>query len=438
MNPSVAGITSEVDSAHAPFLSKGYVKGLQCQECGTMYPQTAAYVCEECFGGLEVAYDDAVADAVAAWKTNRRPKNLWRYRELLPLDGAPCVGFTSGFTPLHPAKNLAKEWGCREIYIKDDTVNSPTLSYKDRVVPVAISKAKELGFKVASCASTGNLANAVSAHAARAGMKRVIFIPHDLEANKIIGSLVFEPLVVAVRGTYDDVNRLCSQLADTYPWAFVNVNLRTYYTEGAKTFGYEVAEQMGWHFPAHMVVPVAGGTILPKIWKAFKELKRFGLVQDDLPCIYAAQAAGCAPVATALMENTDTIRPVKEPKTIAKSIAIGDPADGYMVLDTVRESGGAGEMALEHEIVEGIRTLARTEGIFTETAGGVTMACTQKLVQNKVIPSDEPIVISITGNGYKTVEPLAGHLGKVQTIEPNVKSFRSICGGLVDGWDTPA
>jgi threonine synthase len=402
-----------------------YVKGLRCRECGAEAPVAPLHVCETCFGPLEVVYDyDAIRRVLTHERIASRPRNLWRYRELLPVDGEPRIGNWSGFTPLVRADRLAAVLGVKELYIKDDSVNHPTFSYKDRVVSVAISKAIEFGFDTVSCASTGNLANSVSAHAARAGLHCYIFIPDDLEQGKVIGSTIYGPRAVAVRGNYDDVNRLCSEIADKYGWAFVNINVRPYYTEGAKTYGFEVAEQLGWKLPKHIVVPTAGGTILPKVAKAFKELRDLGLVDGDFK-IYSAQAAGCAPVVHAIHKQTDLIAPVK-PDTIAKSIAIGNPADGFYVLKAVRESGGWGECVTDREIVEGIQLLARTEGIFTEPAGGTTVAVTRKLVQQGRIPRDESIVISVTGNGYKTLEAVLDTVEQPFRIPARLADFDAL------------
>jgi len=355
-------------------------------------------------------------------KVERRARNLWRYAELLPVKGEPRVGLYSGFTPLVRAYRLGEVLGVRELYVKDDSVNHPTFSYKDRVVSVAISKAVEFGFDTVSCASTGNLANSVSAHAARAGLNCYVFIPDNLEQGKVLGSSIYGPKVVAIRGNYDDVNRLCSEIADKYGWAFVNVNIRPYYTEGAKTYGYEVAEQLGWRLPRHIVVPTAGGTILPKVAKAFQELQEIGLVEKQPFKIYSAQAGGCAPVVQALHRGTELISPVK-PNTIAKSIAIGNPADGFYVLKAVKESGGWGESVTDQEIVDGIRLLARTEGIFTEPAGGTTVAVTKKLIDIGRIPRDESIVISVTGNGYKTLEAVVDSVEKPFQIDARLQEF---------------
>jgi threonine synthase len=400
-----------------------FVKGLECRECGQQYPKEPLHVCETCFGPLEVVYDyERIRKSISREKILSRSKNLWRYRELLPIDGEPRAGLYSGFTPLIRASRLAEVFGVKELYIKDDSVNHPTFSYKDRVVSVAISKAIEFGFDTVSCASTGNLANAVAAHAAKAGLNCYVFIPDGLEQGKIIGSAIYGPRTVAIKGNYDDVNRLCSEIADKYGWAFVNVNLRPYYAEGAKTHGFEVAEQLGWKLPRHIVVASAGGTILPKIAKAFKELKQVGLVEDGECKIYSAQASGCAPIIQALRRGTDLISPVK-PETIATSIAIGNPADGYYVLQAVKESGGWGESVTDAEILDGVKLLARTEGIFTEPAGGTEVAVTRKLIQQGRIPRDESIVISVTGNGYKTLEAVAKSVEQPFTIKANLKNF---------------
>ena len=381
---------------------------LRCHLCQTVFPPTALWVCDRCLGPLEVSFDyDVVAKTISRTAIEARPRNLWRYRELLPIDGEPRTGLHSGFTPLVRADRLAARLGVKELYVKDDSVNHPTCSYKDRVVSIAATRAVELGFTVLACASTGNLAGSVASHAARLGLDCSVFIPDDLEAGKVAGASVYHPRIIAVRGTYDDVNRLCTQVADQYGWGFANINLRAYYAEGAKTYGFEIAEQLGWRFPRHVVSPVAGGTLLPRILKGFDELRRVGLVSGELPAIYAAQAAGCAPVVRALEAGLEFPDPVK-PKTIAKSIAIGNPADGFQVLRAVRATGGAGAMVEEDDIVRGIQLLAETEGIFTEAAGGVTVAATQQLIERGAIPRDESIVICVTGNGYKTIEVLEG------------------------------
>ena len=403
------------------------VTGLRCRECGQEYPVAPVHVCELCFGPLEVEYDYALIRRSLSRQTiAARPASLWRYQELLPLSRPPTIGLHSGCTPLVKADRLAAVLGVDELYVKDDSVNHPTFSYKDRVVSVAMSQALEFGFETVSCASTGNLANSVSAHAARAGLHCWIFIPADLEQGKVMGSTIYGPRAIAIHGNYDDVNRLCSEIADKYGWAFVNINIRPYYTEGAKTYGFEIAEQLGWRLPQHVVVPTAGGTILPKVAKAFEELQTVGLIEDGpVPKIYTAQAAGCAPVVTALHKGADLIDPVK-PATIAKSIAIGNPADGYYVLQAVRESGGWGEAATDEEIVAGIQLLARTEGIFTEPAGGTTVAVTKKLIEQGRIPRDESVVICITGNGYKTIEAVVGQSAEPQTINARLAEFDTL------------
>jgi threonine synthase len=367
---------------------RGYLTGLKCRECGREYPSGAVYACDYCFGPLEAMYDyEAIREVMSPSAVAAGPQNLWRYRPLLPLDGEPTDGHNSGFTPLVRADNLARELGARELYLKDDSVNRPTLSYKDRVVPVALSRAKELGFRTVGCASTGNLANSVAAHAAVAGLKAVIFIPTGLELGKVLGTLVYGPTLVEVKGTYDEVNRLCTEVATKHEWAFVNVNLRPYYTEGAKTCAFEIAEQLGWRAPDHVVLPVAGGTLLPKVWKGFQELHKIGLIPELPTRVHAAQPDGCAPVVTALKEGS-------------------------------AESGGHGDVATDEEIVEAIKLLARTEGIFTETAGGVTIAVLRKLISSGRIPADESVVACVTGNGLKTTEPLSGRLGSAITVEP--------------------
>ena len=410
-----------------------YVSGLKCRECGRGYPVEPLHVCENCFGPLEVVYDYArIKAAVSRSLIESRPRNLWRYKELLPIETEPLAGPNSGFTPLLRAERLGAEVGLKQLYLKDDSVNHPTLSYKDRVVAVAITKAREFGFTTVSCASTGNLATAVAAHAARAGLECYIFMPEGVEAGKIVGSAIYGAHVITVKGNYDDVNRLCSEIADKYGWAFVNINLRPYYTEVAKTFGFEVAEQLNWRLPQHIVVPTAGGTILPKVAKAFRELKQVGLVRDGDFKIHSAQAAGSAPVIHALHRGTDLIAPVK-PNTIAKSIAIGNPADGYYVLRAVRESGGWGESATDAEIIEAMKLLARTEGIFAEPAGGTTLAVTLKLVNLGHIKSDESVVVSITGNGYKTLEAVMHQVQTPFVIEARLKEFDALFERLKDG-----
>ncbi len=408
----------------------GYVRELTCTECGTAYAVEPRMMCDRCLGPVEVRYDyEAMKGIVTRETIAAGPRSLWRYRDLLPVDGEPVAGLRSGFTPLVRADRLARELGVRELYLKDDGASHPTYSYKDRVVAVALTRAVEFGFDTVGCASTGNLAHSVAAHAAAAGLRAVVVIPHDLEEGKVTGTLVFGPEMVKVRGTYDDVNRLCTQVADEYGWAIVNVSLRPYYTEGAKTHGFEIAEQLGWRLPRHTVVPVAGGTILPKIWKAYRELVALGLVEDDGPRIHAAQAAGCDPVARALQEGRDDFEPQK-PRTLAKSIAIGNPADGRAVIRVVRESGGSGGSATDDEILRAIDLLARTEGIFAEPAGGTTLAVAIGLIERGRIPRDESICVSITGNGLKTIEAQAGRLPRVPVIDARFAAFKEVAAGF--------
>ena len=354
------------------------VLGLKCRECEREYPKEPLHVCEFCFGPLEVSYNyEAIQKSISRRSIEQGPDSLWRYIDLLPIDGEPTDGLKSGFTPLIRAKNLGDALGVKEIYIKDDSVCHPTLSFKDRVVAIALSKSKEFDFDTVSCASTGNLANAVAAHAAIANLNCFIFIPADLELGKVVASLVYAPTVVGIMGTYDEVNRLCSEIAGVYPWAFVNINIRPYYAEGSKTLCFELIEQLGWEAPDHIIAPAAGGSLITKIGKALKEFHLLGLIDKPNTKIHVAQAEGCGPIVNTFKENSDFVKPVK-PDTIAKSLAIGNPADGIYAVDTVRKSGGIGEHANDEEIVEAIKLLAATEGIFTETAGGVTLAATKK------------------------------------------------------------
>ena len=400
-----------------------YIKGLKCRECDREYPKEPLYVCEYCFGPLEVDYDyERIKKKLTRQIIELRPKNMWRYKELLPIDKEPITGLDTGFTPLIRAKNLEKALAVKELYIKDDSVNHPTLSFKDRVVSVALSKAREFGFDTVACASTGNLANSVAAQAAATNFKRYIFIPADLELGKVIGTLIYNPVLVAVEGNYDQVNRLCSEIATRYKWAFVNINIRPYYAEGSKTYGYEIVEQLGWKSPRHIIVPCAGGSLIAKIWKGLKEFKNIGLIDKSNTKIYAAQASGCNPIVSAIKEGSEIIKPLK-PHTIAKSLAIGNPADGVYAVGTVKESGGWAEDVSDDEIVEAIKLLASEEGIFTETAGGVTLAATKKLIEQHKIPNDESIVVCITGNGLKTQEAVSGRIGKATRIKPTLVSF---------------
>jgi threonine synthase len=400
-----------------------FVTGLRCRECARQYPLEALHVCDYCFGPLEVVYDyEAVSTNLSRSSIAAGPRTIWRYGPLLPVSDSAPIDLGVGLTPLVRADRLAAELGLSELWVKNDTAN-PTGSFKDRVVSVALTKARELGFKVAACASTGNLANSVAAHAAHAGMASVVFIPKDLERAKVVTTAVYGGHVVAVEGTYDDVNRLCAELASEHPtWAFVNVNLRTYYAEGSKTLAFEVAEQLGWQAPDHVVVPVASGSQLVKVGRGFRELHEVGLLEEEPHVrVSGAQAAGCAPVATAFAEGADAIRPVR-PDTIAKSLAIGNPADGWYALEEVRSSGGAFAAASDDEIVDAIRLLARTEGIFAETAGGVTVAVLAKLAAQGIVRREERVVVYVTGHGLKTVEALRS-VGPTATIKPSLDAF---------------
>ena len=401
----------------------GYIKGLKCRECDREYHVDPIYVCEFCFGPLEVVYDyEKIKQSLTRDKIQSRPHNLWRYRELLPIDGEPFDAFHSGFTPLVKADNLAKLLGVKELYIKDDSVSHPTLSFKDRVVAVALAKAREFNFDTVACASTGNLAHAVSAQGARAGFKRFIFIPASLEYSKIIASLAYEPNLIAVDGNYDEVNRLCSEVANKYHWAFVNINIRPFYAEGSKTHGFEIVEQLGWRTPDNVVVPCASGSLITKVWKSFKEMKEIGLIEKVNTKVFAAQATGCSPIVAAIKQGIDIIKPVK-PNTIAKSLAIGNPADGFYATQVIKESTGFGEDVSDEEIIDAIKLLAKTEGIFTETAGGVTLASAIKLIKAGYIKKDGLTVLCITGNGLKTQEALMGHTNEPHYIKPNLASF---------------
>ena len=402
------------------------VLGLKCRECERKYPKEPLHVCEFCFGPLEVDYNyEAIQKSISRRSIEQGPESLWRYIDLLPIDGEPTDGLNSGFTPLIRAKNLGDALGVKELYIKDDSVCHPTLSFKDRVVAIALSKSKEFNFDTVSCASTGNLANSVAAHAAIANLNCYIFIPADLELGKIVASVVYAPTVVGIMGTYDEVNRLCSEIAGFYPWAFVNINIRPFYAEGSKTFCFELIEQLGWEAPDHIIAPAAGGSLVTKIGKALKEFHLLGLIEKPNTKIHVAQAEGCGPIVNTFKDNSDFVKPVK-PDTIAKSLAIGNPADGIYAVDTVRNSGGAGEHATDDEIVEAIKLLAATEGIFTETAGGVTLAATKKLIENGNIGRDERIVIAITGNGFKTIEALENETDQPHIIAPQLNAFRKL------------
>jgi len=399
-----------------------YAKALHCRECGREYPLQPSHVCEFCFGPLEVTYDyDAQRKAVSRRSIESGPLSLWRYRDLLPCDADRAVDLNAGFTPLLRARNLGEALGLSQLYIKNDCTN-PTWSFKDRVVAVASTKALEFGFDTLACASTGNLANSVAAHASRAGIKAYVFVPSDLESGKLVGSAVYGATLVAVDGSYDDVNRLCSELADKYPWAFVNINVRPYYSEGSKTLAYEVAEQLGWRAPDHCIVPMASGSLLTKIGKGLDEMAKLWLLDSVQTKISGAQALGCSPIVTAWQAGTLNIRPVK-PNTIAKSLAIGNPADGYYALKVIGDSGGSAVASDDDEIVDGIKLLAESEGIFAETAGGVVIAGLKRLVESGRVDRDELVVAFITGAGLKTQEAVVDKINKALHIAPTVASF---------------
>ena len=399
-----------------------FANNLRCRECHREYPLTATHVCDFCFGPLEVAYDyDGIRRAVSRARIDAGPPSLWRYRDFLPCEAENAVDIGAGFTPLIRAKNLGRALGLNNLYLKNDTMN-PTWSFKDRVVAIASTRARELGYEKLACASTGNLANSVSAHAAAAGMEAVVFIPEDLEVGKVVGSSIYAPTLVKVRGNYDAVNRLCAELAGSYNWAFVNVNVRPYYSEGSKTLGFEVAEQLGWRAPDHCVVPIASGSLFVKIRKGFEELAKVGLIDAPKTRMSGAQATGCSPVATAWQEGSMNFLP-QRPNTIAKSLAIGNPADGYYSLVQLSETGGACGSVTDDEIVAGIRLLAETEGIFAETAGGVTVASVRQLAAQGRIDPDELVVAFITGAGFKTVEAVIDSLPEPLHVDATIDSF---------------
>ena len=400
-----------------------HVNCLRCRECGRDYPIEPLNVCEFCFGPLEVIYDyDAVARSISRKSIENGPLTMWRYHDLLPVDAEDAVDMGTGFTPLIKAKNLGRLLGLNHLYIKNDSVN-PTYSFKDRPVSVTTTKALEFEFDVLACVSTGNLMGAVAAHGAKAGMKTMVFFPADLEKGKIIGAAIYGPTLIAVDGTYDQVNRLCSELADNNRWAFVNINMRPFYTEGSKTLGYEVAEQLGWRPPDHCVVPGASGELHTKIWKGLLELSDLGLIGKVTTRMHLAQAKGCSPIVEAFELGTNQVRPVK-PNTIAKSLAIGNPAAGAYALQALADSGGTAVAAPEEEVVEGIKLLAETEGIFTETAGGVVISALRELARKGSIKPDEVTVAYITGNGLKTLEAVED-IAKPVNIAPDYESFQT-------------
>ena len=401
-----------------------YVSSMRCKECSREYPVGAFNVCDFCFGPLEVVYDyDAIAEVTSRERIMSGPNSLWRYADFLPADYNPDVDINAGFTPLIRSKGLAEHLGLNELWIKNDSVN-PSYSFKDRVVAVAAAKALELGFDTIACASTGNLACAVAAHAARGGLKAYVFIPSDLEAGKVLGAAIYGPTMIAIDGTYDDVNRLCSELAEEYPWAFVNINVRPFYADGSKTLGFEVAEQLGWRAPMHAVVPSASGAMFTKIYQGLKEFERTGLIDSVPTKMHSTQPRGCCPIATAYEEGRFVIRPVKA-SSLATSLAIGNPADGYYALKTIEASGGSAVIAEEHEVAQGVKLLAETEGIFTEGAGGVAVMGLKHLVELGRIQPDESTVVYITGNGLKTTELVADVVHPLH-IEPTVEAFEQV------------
>jgi threonine synthase len=405
---------------------------LRCRECGKAWGNQPRSICDECFSPLEVGYDyDAVRAEFTREKIAQRPPNMWRYSELLPLPPHFHPTLPVGFTPLLTAPNLGKQLGTHKLFIKNDAVCLPTLSFKDRVVAVALSQARAFGFDTVSCSSTGNLANSVAAQAARSGFKAWIFIPADLEPAKILNTQVYGARVVRIAGSYDQVNRLCSQIADEHRWGFVNVNLRPYYAEGSKTVGFEIAEQLGWRLPDNVVVPMAGGSLITKIKKAFDELITLGLVEPKPVKFFGAQATGCSPISTAIKTGRAEIEPQK-PATIARSLAIGNPADGHYAIKAITNSGGWSEDVSDREVVDSIQLLAETEGVFTETAGGVTVGCARKLYRDDRIAPNETTVLCITGNGLKTTDALAGEYTADTAIAPKLAEFERYLDNTLD------
>lgn len=409
---------------------------LRCRECGKTWGNQPRSLCEDCFSPLEVTYDyDSIRRLVSRQLFASRAPNLWRYRELLPLPPAFRPSLPTGFTPLLSAPQLGEQIGSRNLYLKNDAVCLPTLSFKDRVVAVALANARHFGFDTVACSSTGNLANAVAAQAAREGFKAWIFIPSDLEPAKVLGTQVFGAQLVRINGNYDQVNRLCSQIADEHRWGFVNVNLRPYYAEGSKTVGFEIAEQLGWRLPDNIVVPMAGGSLITKIKKAFDELVQLGLVEPRLVKFFGAQATGCSPISTAVKQYSNEIEP-QRPATIARSLAIGNPADGHYAVKAIRSSGGWSEDVSDAEVVASIKLLAESEGIFTETAGGVTVGTARKLIRQDRILPEETTVLCITGNGLKTTDVLAGQYETETPIAPKLREFEALLENKLSGIQT--
>ncbi|MEO8425833.1 MAG: threonine synthase [Verrucomicrobiota bacterium] len=406
--------------------TNAFMKALKCRECGREYPLEATHVCEFDFGPLEVVYDyDRIKQSLSRAAIESRPETMWRYRELLPIATEPTVGLEVGYTPLIKADRLARSLGVREIWVKNDAVNYPTLSFKDRVVSVALSRAKELGFDTVACASTGNLANSVAANAAAANLKAYVFIPADLEQGKIVNSLVYGAHVIGIKGHYDEVNRLCAEIAGKFGWAFVNVNMRPYYAEGSKSMGFEIIEQLGWRVPQHTVACMASGSLLTKIHKSYQEFIKLGLAPNAKYKVHGAQATGCSPISSAQKAGLDFFKPVK-PNTIAKSLAIGTPADGFYALKAMKETGSSAEDVTDDEIRDAIKLLAETEGIFAETAGGVTVGVAKKLIASKKISANDSVVLCITGNGLKTLDAVVGCVGQPREIRPSLREFEAL------------
>jgi threonine synthase len=410
------------------------VQGLACRECGALVPAGPVHVCELCFGPLDIRYDQAeIGRRLTRAVIESRPPTMWRYAELLPLDGPPLVGLATGMTPLVRAERLGARLGIAELWIKNEAVCHPTLSFKDRVVAVALAKARELGISVAACASTGNLANATAALAAAAGMKCLVVVPADIEPARVLATSVYGAQVVAVRGTYDDANRLCSEIADRHGWAVVNINLRPYYGEGSKTLGYEIAEQLGWRLPGDVVVPMAGGSLLTKIDKAFGELQALGLVPRGAPRLHGAQPAGCAPIASMIIEGRSTVVPVQRPRTIARALAVGDPGDGHYAGESIRGSGGFAAAPDDEAILQAVRLLAESEGIFADTGAAVAVAALPALLAAGKLAGDGPVVVCITGQGLKTADALAAALPPAAVIEPRLAAFEAHLAGARGG-----
>lgn len=419
------------ESAIQPVHRSG-IEVLKCRICAAVTEAGPYHVCEECFGPLEVEYElEALRGVLTREEIERRPTDVWRYRELLPVASEPTRGIGVGWTPLLPAPRLGRALGIDDLWIKVDSSNHPTQSFKDRVVAVALQRAGEFGIDVVGCASTGNLANSVAAQAATAGLSAWIFIPEDLEPEKIVATGVHGVRLVRIRGVYDDVNRLCAEVADRFSWGIVNVNLRAYYSEGSKTMGFEIAEQLGWSLPANVIAPMAGGSLITKLRKSFAELVTVGLVPAAAePRCFGAQAAGCDPIVAAVLGGARRITPLRSPRTIARSLAIGDPADGIFALATMRETGGWGASASDGEIVEGIRLLATLEGVFTETAGGVTVAAAGKLAAEGRLARSGPTVICVTGNGLKTAEAARSTFELGVPVEPRLAEVERLAGSV--------